>query len=70
MAHFQTKNSDLSKFWGVLHRKVLVHILCVHLVYFMAIWYILWSFGIFKVNWYIFTRLGMLHKEKSGNPGL
>jgi hypothetical protein len=31
--------------------------------YFMAIWYILWSFGIFS------HRFGMLYREKSGNPG-
>jgi hypothetical protein len=34
-----------------------------HLVYFVAIWYILWSFGV-----PIFSRFGMLRKEKSGNP--
>jgi hypothetical protein len=32
------------------------------LVYFMAIWYILWPFGIFKI-------FGMLFQLKSGNPG-
>jgi hypothetical protein len=30
----------------------------------MAIWYILWSFGIFS------PHLGILYKEKSGNPSL
>jgi hypothetical protein len=53
------------------------------LVYFMAIWYILWPVGIFYghlvyfmailvyflVIWHIFSRFGMLHQEKSGNPG-
>jgi hypothetical protein len=41
----------------------------------MAIWYILWPFGIFYGHlvyfmaiWYIFSRFGMLHLEKSGNP--
>jgi hypothetical protein len=41
----------------------------------MAIWYILWLFGIFyghlvyfMVIWYIFPRFGKLHQEKSGNP--
>jgi hypothetical protein len=34
-----------------------------HLVYFAAIWYSLWYFGIY------FPRFGMLHQEKSGNPG-
>jgi hypothetical protein len=32
------------------------------LVYFIAIWYILWPFG-------IFSRFGMMYKEKSCNPG-
>jgi hypothetical protein len=47
-----------------------------HLVYFMAIWYILWPFGIFYghlvylfVIWCIFPVLvHMLYIEKSGNP--
>jgi hypothetical protein len=34
------------------------------LVYFVAFWYILWLFGVC-----IFPRFGMLHEEKSGNPG-
>jgi hypothetical protein len=41
-----------------------------HLVYFTAIWYILWPFSLlFVVIWYIFPRLVMLYQEKSGNPG-
>jgi hypothetical protein len=39
-----------------------------HLVYFIARRYILWPFGIFLAIWYIFSRFGMLYKEKSGNP--
>jgi hypothetical protein len=46
-----------------------------HLVYYAAIWYILWQFGIFcghlvycMVIWYIYSRFGMLYQEKSGNP--
>jgi hypothetical protein len=38
-------------------------------------WYILWPFGVFYehwvyfvVNWYIFSRFGMLYQEISGNP--
>jgi hypothetical protein len=38
-----------------------------HLVYFTAVWYILWPFGIFcghlvdfMVNWYILSRFGEL----------
>jgi hypothetical protein len=43
--------------------------------YFMAIWNILWRFGIFydrlvhfKFIWYIFSSLGIMYKDKSGNP--
>jgi hypothetical protein len=39
-------------------------------------WYILLPFGLFYCYWkyfmdiwYIFRRLGILHQEKSGNPG-
>jgi hypothetical protein len=46
------------------------------LVYFMAIWKILLTFGIFyghfadlAVIWYIFPHFGILYQEKSGNPG-
>jgi hypothetical protein len=38
------------------------------LVYFMTIWYILWSFGIFYGHLVYFYRFGMLYLEKSGNP--
>jgi hypothetical protein len=39
-----------------------------HLDYFRAIGNILWPFGIFCGNWYIFPRFGILDQEKSGNP--
>jgi hypothetical protein len=52
------------------------------LVYFMAIWCILWQFGryygnlvgvmafcIFYGHFVYFSSFGMLHQEKSGNPG-
>jgi hypothetical protein len=39
-------------------------------------WYILWPFAIFcghwgnfMTLWYIFSSLGIMHQEKSGNPG-
>jgi hypothetical protein len=38
-----------------------------HLEYIMGLWNILWPFG--NLVWYIFPRLGILCKEKSGNPG-
>jgi hypothetical protein len=53
------------------------------LVYFRAIWSILWSFDIFTAIWSIlwpfvmfvghfskFSHFGMFYKEKSGNPVL
>jgi hypothetical protein len=44
------------------------------LVYFTAIRYILWTFGIFCGNlsgsMYVYlSRFGLLSQEKSGNPG-
>jgi hypothetical protein len=46
------------------------------LVYFVAIWYSLWPFGIFCGHlvyfvaiWYIPSCFGKLHQGKSGNPG-
>jgi hypothetical protein len=46
------------------------------LIYFMAIWNILWIIGIFydrSVHFvfigYIFSSFGIMHQEKSGNPG-
>jgi hypothetical protein len=45
-----------------------VGILYGHLVYFIAIGYILVAFGIFKCDLVYFSRFGMLFQEKSGNP--
>jgi hypothetical protein len=39
MVYFQTKNTNLGKFWRALWWQILVHL--------MPIWYILWPFGIF-----------------------
>jgi hypothetical protein len=48
-----------------------VSIFYVHLVYFTAIWYIWLPFVIvYGIFGKYFTRLGMLHQEKSGNPAL
>jgi hypothetical protein len=47
MVYFQTKNSNLGKFWRVLQRKMLVYFMSMfglfygHWKYVMAIWYIL-----------------------------
>jgi hypothetical protein len=68
MVCFQTKNPNLGKFWRVLQWKILV--------YFMIIWSILRPLEIFYghlvyfvANWYISPRFGILHQEKSDNPG-
>jgi hypothetical protein len=41
-----------------------------HLVYFTAISYILWQSGIVCIHFEIFSSLGMLCQEKSGNPAM
>jgi hypothetical protein len=39
-------------------------------IYFTAIWYIIWPHLVyFVVILVYFSRSGMLHQEKSGNPG-
>jgi hypothetical protein len=56
----QTQNTNLGKFWRALQWKILV--------YFTAIWYILWPFGILyghlvycMVNWYILWPFGIFY---------
>jgi hypothetical protein len=68
MAYYKTKNPFFGKFLEGLSMED-VGIFYVNLVYFTAIWYILWPFGIFYEFWYIFSPFGMLYQEKSGNPG-
>jgi hypothetical protein len=46
---------DVGKFYGALGN-------------FPAIWHILWQFSTFSPVLVHFTRFGMLHQEKSGNP--
>jgi hypothetical protein len=62
MVHFQTKNPNLGKFGRVLQLNVLV--------YLMAIWYILWTFGIFYGHlvyfmdiWYILWAFGIFYEH-------
>jgi hypothetical protein len=69
MVYFQTQNPNLGKFWRVLDGKMLL--------YLMAIWNVLWTFGIFYDHlvhfvfiWYIFSGFGIMHQEKSGNPDI
>jgi hypothetical protein len=54
MAYFRTKNPNSGKFWRDLQ--------CNTFAYFMTIWSIVWSFGIFCGHlvyfmfiWYIFS---------------
>jgi hypothetical protein len=54
MAYFQTKNTNLGKFWDMLVYVMAIWcillsfgLFCCHLVYFVAIWYILLPFGTF-----------------------
>jgi hypothetical protein len=65
---FKTKNPNMRKFWRAFQSKTLV--------FFIVIGIISQPFGIFcghliyfTVVWYIFPRFGMLHLQKSGNPG-
>jgi hypothetical protein len=67
MVCFQTKNTNLGKFWRALDWKMFA--------YCMPIWNILWTWGIFydySVHfvfiWYIFSGFGIMYQEKSGNP--
>jgi hypothetical protein len=66
MVSFQTKYPTLGKFWRALDWKMLI--------YFMTIWNILQTLGIFYdylvhfvFIWYIFSGFGIIHQEKSGN---
>jgi hypothetical protein len=69
MVCFQTKNPNLGKFWRALDWK--------KLIYFLAIWDILWRFGKFYDHlvhfvfiWYIYSGFCIMYQEKSGNPAL
>jgi hypothetical protein len=68
MVYFQTKNTNLGKFWRALQWKILVN--------FITIWSILLQLGIFYdhlvyfvVFLLYFSGSGMLYQEKSGKPG-
>jgi hypothetical protein len=68
MVCFLTQNPNLGKFWRGLDWKMLI--------YFLTIWNILPTFGVFYdplvhfvFIWYIFPRFGIKYYKKSGNPG-
>jgi hypothetical protein len=60
MAYFQTKITNLGKFWRVLQWKMLVSYS--HFGIFVC------NFGVFYGHLVYFSRFGMLYQEKSGNP--
>jgi hypothetical protein len=67
MVCFQTKNPNLGPFWRALDWKMLI--------YFMAIWNIWRTFGIFHGHleyfvfvWYIFYGFGIMYQEKIWQP--
>jgi hypothetical protein len=64
MAYFQTKKICLGKFWKVLQWTMWVYLM----VYFTAIGYALYPFGIFSGYLVFFPVFGMFYQEKSGNP--
>jgi hypothetical protein len=68
MVCFQTKNTNMGKFWRALEWNA--GIFYGHLEYFTVIWCILWQFVNVLVIWYIFPRFGILCQEKSGKPGV
>jgi hypothetical protein len=67
MIYFQTKNSNLGKFWTAFEWKRLVCYLDIWNIHITAIWYMLWPLANLVESWYIspvFVNCG-----KSGNPG-
>jgi hypothetical protein len=61
MVYIKTKNPTLDKFWWALQGKMLPYFMDTwsfynHLVYSLAIWYMLWQFGIFFPLWYVSPR--------------
>jgi hypothetical protein len=53
--------------WYIFKTKITIWV-NFDLLYFKAIRYILWSFGILFDDLAHFSRYGMLYQEKSGNP--
>jgi hypothetical protein len=68
MVCFQTKNTNLGKFWRALYWKMFIYVFHGHLEYFMDIGDILWLFGTFCVHFVHFSGFGSMYQEKSGNP--
>jgi hypothetical protein len=66
---FQTKNPNLGKFLEGLATEG-VGTFYGRLVYFVAIWYILWPFSKFISFLVYFPHLYMFSRDESGNPDL
>jgi hypothetical protein len=64
---FSNQNYNLGKFSRVLQWKMLVYVMA-QVVYFTAIWYILWKISALYGHLVYFSHFGMLYQEKSGNP--
>jgi hypothetical protein len=61
MVYLQTKNPNLGTLWSVLESKILLYFTAIwsvfNLVYLLALWYLLWSFGIFsQILYYVVPR--------------
>jgi hypothetical protein len=54
ITYFQTKNTNLGNFWSLLQWPFDLN--CGNLVYFVAIWYILWLFDILFPCCYVVPR--------------
>jgi hypothetical protein len=69
MVYFQTENPNLGKFWRALDWKMLINFTdnCTTLQTF-GIFYD--HLVIFVFVWYIFSGVGIMNQEKSGNPAL
>jgi hypothetical protein len=48
MVYFQPKKSSLGNFWRALEWEMMVYLMSIWNKHIMAIWYILWLFGIFS----------------------
>jgi hypothetical protein len=68
MAYLQTKNPSLGKFWRALEREMCVYFWPFGIVYIRTLDILYGSLVLLVVIWYVFSRFGVLHQAKSGNP--
>jgi hypothetical protein len=64
MVSFQTKNSNLGKFWRALGEKLLIQFMAI-LEYFTDVWDILWPFGTICVSFGTFFQVLVSCTEKN-----